>query len=234
MGWVCPDPGAACEAAACGDGIIAGNEVCEDDDAPPANGDGCSDTCQLEPGFKCDMPGQPCEPTFCGDGIPEGSEQCDDGNNDFGDGCTPLYCQTEPDCTLSPMMPCATSCGDGILLPNGTEECEDGNILDGDGCSQPAWKSRLCLPGSMVDRRPGSPMAADFRVTPEGGLLATSESVDWYRADGKPSHVTTTGTTSGKEFDQWYRDTAGINSTNSQTCVQSTSWRRVPVQRPAL
>jgi fibro-slime domain-containing protein len=227
MGWVCPEPDTACEAAECGDGIIAGSEVCEDDDAPPANGDGCSETCQLEPGYKCDVPGLPCEPTFCGDGVPEGSEQCDDGNNDFGDGCTPLFCQTEPDCSLSPLMPCTTSCGDGILLPNGTEECEDGNTLDGDGCSascleEPGYDCQPMLvdPTTLV-----LPIVLrDFSVTHpdmEDFLGNDANIVQQYLgADGKPVYngAPTTATTSGQaNFDQWYRDVAGINIPILQT-----------------
>ncbi|HMR76152.1 MAG TPA: DUF4215 domain-containing protein, partial [Polyangiaceae bacterium] len=52
-GWKCPTPGAKCEADKCGDGIIAGNEECEDDDATPTSGDGCSATCKVEPGHAC-------------------------------------------------------------------------------------------------------------------------------------------------------------------------------------
>ena len=35
----------------CGDGIVAGNEGC--DDTNPNSGDGCSAICQVEPGFYC-------------------------------------------------------------------------------------------------------------------------------------------------------------------------------------
>jgi len=226
-GWVCPDPGEQCEAAACGDGVIAGSEVCEDDDAPPANGDGCSDSCQLEPGFKCDVPGQPCVPTICGDALVEGSEQCDDGNNDFGDGCVPLYCQNEPDCTQSPAMACTTSCGDGIKLPNGTEECEDGNTVDGDGCSatcttEPGYE---CIPDVSASLTLELPIVLrDFAVSHpdmEDFLGSDLNIVQLLLgADGKPVYngMPTTPTTSGQaNFDQWYRDVAGINIPVLQT-----------------
>jgi cysteine-rich repeat protein len=58
-------------------------------------------------------------------------ESCDDGNNDLGDGCTPL-CTLEPDCSGGA---CKTTCGDGIVLGNLGEECDDGNAISGDGCS---------------------------------------------------------------------------------------------------
>ena len=50
------------------------------DDGNMVSGDGCSATCQIEPGFVCPMPGQPCVSTVvCGDGRIDGSEQCDSG-----------------------------------------------------------------------------------------------------------------------------------------------------------
>jgi fibro-slime domain-containing protein len=228
MGWVCPDPGELCEAALCGDGILAGQEECEDDDAPPTDGDGCSALCQLEPGFKCDVPGQPCVPTVCGDGVAEGSEQCDDGNNDFGDGCTPLYCTIEPDCTMSPAMPCTTSCGDGIRLPNGTEECEDGNTAPGDGCSptceiEPGYvcpptaidPTELVLPIVLRDFQIAHP---DFQyvIGNDLGIVANLLGMDGKPVYANPSGVTPT-TTGQTNFDQWYRDVPGVNQTILQT-----------------
>lgn len=47
VGWLCPDLGEACLAAACGDSVVAGSEDC--DDGNPDGGDGCSAHCQLEP-----------------------------------------------------------------------------------------------------------------------------------------------------------------------------------------
>src|SRR5262249_434979 len=50
----------------CGDGLVVGNEACDDGNA--ASGDGCSATCTVEHGFNC--VGQPsvCGST-CGDGL---------------------------------------------------------------------------------------------------------------------------------------------------------------------
>jgi fibro-slime domain-containing protein len=226
-GWVCPDPGVACEAALCGDGIVAGQEDCEDGDMPPSSGDGCSDACRLEPGFKCDVPGQACVPTVCGDGVTEGSEQCDDGNNDFGDLCTPLYCTIEPDCSLSPGMACTTSCGDGIKLPNGTEECEDGNTAPGDGCSptctvEPGY---VCNPSTSDPNQLVLPVVLrDFKIAHpdfEGALGNDLGIVTGLLGmDGKPVYAgnPTTPTTTGQaNFDQWYRDVSGTNFTILQT-----------------
>jgi fibro-slime domain-containing protein len=159
-GWVCPVPGASCNAAACGDGKVAGAEEC--DDGNTANSDGCSSTCKLQtttvvvapttttPGntkvvnWTCATPGAPCTKTVCGNGgAPEGTEQCDDGNNKPLDGCS-ADCQWEPSC---PNGTCASRCGDGLLFDfdadaNGAidEECDDGNLRNGDGCSSTCKK----------------------------------------------------------------------------------------------
>ena len=125
--------GDACEAAKCGDGIIAGAEQCEDDDATPAGADGCSATCQLELGYACDAPGKACRKAVCGDSKAEGGEPCDDGNQIVGDGCNP-FCEVEPNCPKTGGA-CKSRCGDGLKLPTDNEECDDGNTTAGDGCS---------------------------------------------------------------------------------------------------
>lgn len=85
------------------------------------SGDGCSDTCQLEPG------GQ-----VCGDGVLAGDEFCDDGNTDAGDGCSPTCTEEQGwDCSRQPS--CVPVCGDGQVL--GGESCDDGNTENGDCCS---------------------------------------------------------------------------------------------------
>lgn len=145
-GWAC-SRGGNCRAAACGDGIVAGLEFCDDgrhcsdgsacaDDGDCSSGacearsgDGCDERCNMEPNYACETQGEPCRPTTCGDGIHEGSEQCDDGNNDLGDGCTP-FCEAEPLCAFGP---CTSQCGDAIVFAS--EACDDGNVRDGDGCS---------------------------------------------------------------------------------------------------
>lgn len=72
--------------AVCGDGLIRGTEVCDDDN--DVDGDGCSSTCTVETGYECDG----AEPTVCtevcGDGFNFGSNDCDDGDNYDNDGCT--------------------------------------------------------------------------------------------------------------------------------------------------
>ena len=105
IGFVCgagtagggPD---TCEPTECGDGIVEGNEPC--DDGNVEIGDGCTPFCQLEP----NCTGGVCNPT-CGDGnvyIVGGptDEECDDGNTRDGDGCSSA-CELEDGfmCTLT-------------------------------------------------------------------------------------------------------------------------------------
>ncbi|MFP4601163.1 MAG: DUF4215 domain-containing protein, partial [Persicimonas sp.] len=77
----------------CGDGVVAGDEEC--DDGNTDDGDGCASDCTLESGWSCDS----SEPTscdeICGDGSVVGAEECDDGNTLDGDGCSST-CTSEP------------------------------------------------------------------------------------------------------------------------------------------
>lgn len=65
----------------CGDGVLTADEACDDGNLSGA--DGCSASCEIEPGWACagsadsaDSP-RACEP-ICGDGILVGGETCDD------------------------------------------------------------------------------------------------------------------------------------------------------------
>ncbi len=78
-----------CTPIVCGDSTLTGDETC--DDGNTGSGDGCSDTCHVEPGWSCT--GVTC--TFvCGNGTLDASETCDDGNTGTGDGCSDT-CQAE-------------------------------------------------------------------------------------------------------------------------------------------
>lgn len=112
----------------CGDGALVG-EWC--DDMNTTAGDGCSRSCDIEPGWTC--AGEPSVCTgICGDGIVIGTEACDDGNAIAGDGCA--ACVVEPGwtCAGSPSV-CTPICGDGRVLTG--EPCDDANVANGDGCS---------------------------------------------------------------------------------------------------
>jgi fibro-slime domain-containing protein len=120
----------------CGNGVLGLGEEC--DDGNKNSLDGCSATCQTEPGYTCPEPGKICKLIeFCGDGKLSLvlNEACDDGNKLGGDGCSPT-CTVEPGyvCPL-PGQPCVSTaiCGDGKIT--NTEQCDDGNRIGGDGCS---------------------------------------------------------------------------------------------------
>ncbi len=135
----------------CGDGIVAGDETCDDGVNDGSYG-GCEADCTRGP--------------FCGDGLRQaGDEACDDGTNlgtysfDGEPACAPgcvlgAYCGDgqvdalfgeecdeaedndgsyggcDDDCTLGPR------CGDGHTDAGDGEECDDGNTVSGDGCAE--------------------------------------------------------------------------------------------------
>jgi fibro-slime domain-containing protein len=135
--------------AKCGDGVVAGQESCDDGKNDGSYGS-CSATCQRGPycgdaivqkGHEtCDdgvnlttysANGQPacapgCKPSaYCGDGQVDSvaGEACDDGMNSGG------YGQCASGCKLGPR------CGDGHVDSDAGEHCDDGNLISGDGCS---------------------------------------------------------------------------------------------------
>jgi cysteine-rich repeat protein len=121
--------------ARCGDGIINGADVCDDNNT--MDGDGCSAMCQPEAGWSCTAASPSVCTARCGDGMRVGPEAamngCDDSNMMDGDGCSAM-CAIERgfSCMGAPSV-CSTGCGDGITA--GMERCDDSNMRDGDGCS---------------------------------------------------------------------------------------------------
>ncbi|MDC0675873.1 DUF4215 domain-containing protein [Nannocystis radixulma] len=124
--------------AVCGDGIVEGDEQC--DDGNEVDGDSCKNNCtpgelcgngMLDPGEECDDGNKvaldDCENNCtetevspsCGDGVVDGDDECDDGNTDNTDACTNACKNAE--------------CGDG-LVQAGVEECDDANDVDTDDC----------------------------------------------------------------------------------------------------
>jgi cysteine-rich repeat protein len=74
------------KSAICGDGVRT-FEAC--DDGNSKSNDGCSSTCDIEPGYRC-VPGNgkdSCSKLSVGDGVVTGAETCDDGNTKAKDGC---------------------------------------------------------------------------------------------------------------------------------------------------
>jgi fibro-slime domain-containing protein len=216
----------------CGNGVVDPGERC--DDKNTVNGDGCSDTCRMEPGYFCPTPGAACQKTVCGNGVVEGDEGCDDGNNFPWDGCSPT-CEREPTCTNGE---CTSVCGDGTILAGGVEECDDGNQRDGDGCSktctkEPGWNC-VVTPVATTNQLSLPVVYRDFISFPTAGATRHPNFEDNIRtgvspglvksvlgSDGKPVYagicdnasVSATACPSGRQlttqadFDQWYRDT---------------------------
>jgi cysteine-rich repeat protein len=113
---------------------VGAGETC--DDGNRASGDGCSASCQTEPGYTCATAGAACT-TTCGDSIVAGTEQCDDGGTATGDGCS-ATCTIEIgwSCVIDPfrnVSACTMTCGNGT--PDPGEQCDDGNTTDQDACS---------------------------------------------------------------------------------------------------
>jgi fibro-slime domain-containing protein len=146
----------------CGDGEVKGIEACDDGNA--ASGDGCSASCQVEPGYKCIVDNAPClKIMYCGDSAVQAPEVCDDGNSKPGDGCDGT-CHPEPGFSCpTPGQPCISIsiCGDSHVA--GSEQCDDGNVAAGDGCSntckvEDGW---ACLnPGGRC-----VPVCGDAKIT---------------------------------------------------------------------
>ena len=136
--------------AVCGNGVVEGDEVCDDGNA--SNADNCLDTCELAscgdgfvgPGEGCDDGNQvdddacsnDCVPGECGDGVVQDGELCDDGNDVETDDC---------------LSSCAAaSCGDGVIW-EGVEDCDDGNAVDDDACSNQCVYGCLANTTKCVD-----------------------------------------------------------------------------------
>ena len=94
----------------CGDGILAGAEVCDDAEAS----EGCLDDCTGDQhGWVCDNTAcdvSVCE-EVCGNGVRTSGEECDDGNSQDGDGCS-SGCTVECGFNCSEAEPnvCTTDC----------------------------------------------------------------------------------------------------------------------------
>ena len=237
-GFQCYPPGEPCRPVViCGDGLLSIPELC--DDGNTEDGDGCSASCKVEIGWLCvGEPTSMCTETTCGDGVMEGAESCDDGNDIPLDGCDE-QCQQEPQCP--PVGACNSECGDGLVLG---EECDDGNILDGDGCSsscavedgftcEPSEECEMigeeCILRVNVVYRDFSSAHPDFQTDNGYGCITdgtmpvnaeTKATFDMVGStldgDIKPQWAPDNCATEAN-FDQWYRDVPGVNTTVAST-----------------
>lgn len=90
----------------CGDGIVAGGEVCDDG---PNNADGVSGKCNTTCTARA----------YCGDGVTQSGEVCDNGTN------TDLYWDGVSSNKCAPGCKAPSRCGDGKVEP-AFEECDNG------------------------------------------------------------------------------------------------------------
>ena len=165
------DDSAPTPAPVCGDGIVQGNELC--DDGNRNDEDSCTNACiearcgdgiqrvdltESQPGFEyCDDGNASdtdacltsCETARCGDGLVHaGVEECDDANPVDSDACL-SNCE-------------AATCGDGVVRmglgqdAEGFEGCDDGNAVNNDGCRNCVLAT--CGDGVLrTDLQPGQP-----------------------------------------------------------------------------
>jgi cysteine-rich repeat protein len=152
--------------AVCGDGVVEGDEGCDDGNAD--NLDGCLNDCTL---------------ASCGDGfVRAGVEDCEDGNEDGSDDCVgcrqarcgdgfvhvgveecdagsfnsdALYGGCGSQCKPGPR------CGDGKL--NGPEECDDNNSDPQDGCLEGCIDATSCK--QVLELVPGA-VTGEYRLWP--------------------------------------------------------------------
>lgn len=139
----------------CGNGLLEGDEDCDDGEANGDVPDGCRADCTLP---------------VCGDGVPDpgAGEDCDDGGFFGGDGCAPdcttetLPGEAEPNQTPATATPMP---GDAVIagLPTGDTDCFSVD-LPADG-----WISASLAP----DEDGACPSIALSLVDPTGGLVAT-------------------------------------------------------------
>lgn len=131
----------------CGDGVVAGNEEC--DDGNEVAGDECNPACRSTP-------------ITCGNAHVEAGEECDDGNERDDDacsnGCTINRCgnmrrdpgeecdRLQPDDMYCTSDCKRSACRNGRLDPG--EECDDGNAVNNDGCTNDCKKLR-CGDGNV-------------------------------------------------------------------------------------
>lgn len=100
----------------CGNGLIEGPEVCDDENT--GDDDGCSSSCVIESGWSC--VGEPSVCTeLCGNGIIDSGEVCDDGNRNH---------ETTRDCPYgNPVCNfCNSNCSATINLTG--SYCGDANV----------------------------------------------------------------------------------------------------------
>ena len=249
--YACPQPGKRCTyLVKCGDGVLGGIEQCDPPNVGQGCSADCrlepGSVCDPPPTPA--TPSRPaiCHKTVCGDGKKEGTEACDDGNTIDGDGCS-SSCTFEPDCSRGS---CSSRCGDGIKLPpeacddgNTTDgdgcshDCmlEPGFSCGDDTLSPPPQLNLLVAYHDFISFPTGTGVRhPDFESDFSGMDVTAGLVKPTLDAGGQPvmdGRCATAGVTlqcpygqqltSTANFDQWYRDVAGVNIAISGTLLLS-------------
>ena len=150
--------------AECGDGVVGGDEACDEGgESPTCNADCTLAECgdgihNVAAGEQCDDGGESatcdadCTAAECGDSTTNAAagEACDEGGETAA---------CDADCT-------AAECGDGVENATAGEQCDDGNAVPGDGCE-------ACL--VVVACSSG---AAMLGVNPAGDMVVCDDPTD--------------------------------------------------------
>lgn len=166
-GYTCPAGleviGGEC-VAVCGDGLVRGEETCDDGDT--TSGDGCDSGCRAELGWTCPInvgvngAGGDCAPT-CADGLIRGNETCDEGAggsaaNGVTGGCVNCVQQAGWVCPTALLQGgnCASRCGDNIRVTTArpgftanNEECDAGAANSNSGDCTLTCRNATCTDG---------------------------------------------------------------------------------------
>ena len=201
--FACNIEGQACTRTRCGDGNAEGNEGC-DDGASDRPFDGCFQ-CVSEPqctGGECGA--------VCGDGLRFGSEQCDDGNTQDGDGCSSI-CEREPGFACTDQGGTGAT-GDSFVLPVIYRDFVGVDTSGAGGTPSAAAAAARAAAG--IEQHP------DFNIFTGTGVLGAVQAQ--LGNDGLPVFACNnanaagcaavlTNFTNAANFNQWYRDTDGVN-----------------------
>lgn len=205
IGYKCEgDNPSACTTTTCGDTLVEGAESCDDGNDVPL--DGCDERCQREP--VCAV-GAGCT-SECGDGLVL-SEACDDGNATSGDGCD-AACAQEVGFTCQQSQACELIGGACVLRVNVIYRDFSAAHPDFQPNLQPNTLTYTCsTDGTREGNDPNDPYPADLKAT--RGIVAPT-----LDADGKPV-LDSTVCAQEANFNQWYRDIPGVNTTIRDTLV---------------
>ncbi len=151
------------EGIVCGDGVVEGDEVC-DDGINDAQYGGCAADCSaLAP--------------HCGDGKTQDSENCDDGNKDNGDGCN-------VDCVASGSVLWSRQLSGNVYHDLALDD-EDGVLAVANTSAKVQYYDRDGVPGWSIDVAEDRAVAVAWHPTEGWAVTGTTVSSDnkdvWFR-----------------------------------------------------